>query len=1118
MNKLLGPTEVRSLSSDNAYPWQLGPRASHPQRLVPAAPSIHLQRPLVGLFFFLVVLWIAASSGAQGASLGEADEVGDSYTIRIKTGYNLIANQLDQRDNTLAALLPVVPEGSQLFKWDVVSGTFRADTYDSLIGGWTGSDGVPSVTSLGAYEAAQLFNPGAEYDLVFSGQPSRDVLPPPALEQERLYYLSGPIKASASYVDVTGLAPEEGSRLIRFVAATQVFETNVYRGGAWVLGEPLLAVGEGVAIWIPKSVACGNQQTFLRLFSGEFLAPPNSVLMSAGSLDPRFKTAMPPFPAASPAVPGSLPPFWIPNSPVSLPGSEWLGVGTGAGASSGPIGVYAYTNEFYLPCINGAKIVGRYAADDTASIWINGGHTPNDTTLVCCSVNWKSVSITSGFQVGLNTMVFYVTNLAAGPTGLRTELTGTYCPAGNNGSCPPCLQFACPPNVVVEECAPGQGVVVNYPPPTLTNGCNGTAKVLCFPYSGQTFYPGTHTVTCYAVDTLGHEQSCNFTITVNPAPNPIPTHTRVWNTGAPAGQAANFSVIKLPSGPANLPVVLTAQAIGAWLPNTAVSSWVSYTADSSAAPAGLYRYRLAFNLPCTAGASIVGRIATDDWAAVHLNGVPTGIMSPSFGSWTAVNLTSGFVVGANTLDLWVTNDITYTGVRAELTNHFSECCGCVPPPAGMVLWLPLDETSAGTALNAVAPFPGTHVGNLSVGTAGYVGKSVTFPGINSNPNDLDHIEVPNYPAINFSNSDFTFDAWIKPNNAQRTQVILGKFDKVTEQGYSFFIKPSFDPNTSTFIYVLGARLGGGGGPAYLFDDLGCAVRLGVWSHVTVTVRPGVVNGVVGYVNGQAGTTPGTVTVGNFGNASPLWVGEDQAAVNPHHSIPVLGDLRGEVDEVELFNRALAPAEIESLFLAGQQGKCKHSGRLPSEIPFCLNDSSVAITAWICNATTQPQSYTYWFQGYPPHVRPGLAIWGPTTFTPASGTTLFVAPGACVPISVNVDRSLGMTHQDGDLGLYRMFFHPVGSPGAVFSTDGLVRDARDTCPTLLKLDVRISGPNLELSWLTGTTNLEPEATDNLGAPRWILVDAPVEEVNGRSVVKLPIKDSKRFFRLRRSDLR
>jgi hypothetical protein len=255
-------------------------------------------------------------------------------------------------------------------------------------------------------------------------------------------------------------------------------------------------------------------------------------------------------------------------------------------------------------------------------------------------------------------------------------------PFGNTASCsfkvtvlpdstPPvidctCLQaqlprtvFACfapIPNVCFAQC--------------YSDNCTPAAQLTCTqsPPAG-TIVPGgaSYIITVTVTDAAGNSSQCQVGFTVI-----APTDTRVWNTGGTGSQAANFTVIQTPGGPANIPAVLTLPT--PWLANDAASSWVSFTPNSSSAAIGVYVYRLTFNLPCTNGASINGRFMSDDSARIWLNGVPTAALSTSYSAWTPVSLTSGFVSGLNTLDIYVTNAIIWTGIRTELTNSFSCCC------------------------------------------------------------------------------------------------------------------------------------------------------------------------------------------------------------------------------------------------------------------------------------------------------------------------------------------------------------------------------------------------------------------------------------------------------------
>src|SRR5207245_6491004 len=97
-----------------------------------------------------------------------------------------------------------------------------------------------------------------------------------------------------------------------------------------------------------------------------------------------------------------------------------------------------------------------------------------------------------------------------------------------------------------------------------------------------------------------------------------------------------------------------------------------------------------------------------------------------------------------------------------------DCCGntatctqtatvitCVPPPAGMTLWLPFDETSGTTSANL---YPGGNNGtqiNAPTVTSGYVANSLCFDGSSQ------YVVVPDYSAINPGTGDLSIDAWVK---------------------------------------------------------------------------------------------------------------------------------------------------------------------------------------------------------------------------------------------------------------------------------------------------------------------------------------------------------------------
>jgi hypothetical protein len=96
-----------------------------------------------------------------------------------------------------------------------------------------------------------------------------------------------------------------------------------------------------------------------------------------------------------------------------------------------------------------------------------------------------------------------------------------------------------------------------------------------------------------------------------------------------------------------------------WLPDTSTGQWIGPQAggnEGNDAP-GLYVYTETFDLTAYDLATVVlsGQFAADNGAEIFLNGVDTGIGTGTYASLTALNLTSGFVQGLNTLTFDVTN-------------------------------------------------------------------------------------------------------------------------------------------------------------------------------------------------------------------------------------------------------------------------------------------------------------------------------------------------------------------------------------------------------------------------------------------------------------------------------
>lgn len=173
----------------------------------------------------------------------------------------------------------------------------------------------------------------------------------------------------------------------------------------------------------------------------------------------------------------------------------------------------------------------------------------------------------------------------------------------------------------------------------------------------------------------------------------------IFNTGVNAGgvsQADNAAelhyLLIAPSPTVGVPLVATSAGgfpIGPWLSDSAISAWISPTANTIDA-VGTYIYRTTFDLtgldPTTA--TLNGRWSSDDNGLdILINGVSTGQTVPGsgFASWFAFGVTSGFTATVNTLDFVLTNGGGPTGLRVEVQGSATAINGAVPEPGSLAL-------------------------------------------------------------------------------------------------------------------------------------------------------------------------------------------------------------------------------------------------------------------------------------------------------------------------------------------------------------------------------------------------------------------------------------------------
>jgi hypothetical protein len=361
---------------------------------------------------------------------------------------------------------------------------------------------------------------------------------------------------------------------------------------------------------------------------------------------------------------------------------------------------------------------------------------------------------------------------------------------------------------------------------------------------------------------------------------------------------------------------------------------------------------------------------------------------------------SAFPLGTNLVTCTATNSCT--NVTCSFTVTVSAVT-CTPPPANMVLWLKFDEAAGATAFNACAGNHGALVNGPAHNPGQYVANSLCFDGVSQ------YVQVAPYPAMQFGTSDFSVDAWVKPatlDNSLRTIVDHREENGSVVRGYTLFL----GGNNS-----IGFQIGDGGFVNYPFAASVVPVD-GQWHHVAVTVKRNDPQGIRVYVDGVADPLPRDPT----GHPGSVTAGPCYPFRVASRSSSVSALFPGCVDEVELFRRALTPSEVQSLFSARSQGKCRFSCQPGGGLPACWSGGVITNSLVINNYLPTPQAFNWSLAPLP--AGPGCSKPGPT-FSPASGTLMVPAWSAGV-IPTAVTLPTGFTY--GDCSCYQM---TVSLPGS-----------------------------------------------------------------------------------------
>jgi hypothetical protein len=294
-----------------------------------------------------------------------------------------------------------------------------------------------------------------------------------------------------------------------------------------------------------------------------------------------------------------------------------------------------------------------------------------------------------------------------------------------------------------------------------------------------------------------------------------------------------------------------------------VLSW-SGTADAGSGLASANTYKLVFmtggspNGTCTSGTQLLLGTAT---------------------SYTHTGLTNGTTYFYRVCAFDNAGN-TSTGATASATPNVAPA-----PSTGLVAAFSFDASSGTSVTDASG---NGHTGTLVNGpvwTAGRYGNAVSFDGVN------DYVNVANPGTMNFGTSDFSFTAWAKRGATGAKHTIFSKTASGSwgSRGKEFFI--SGTDNTLAFrgYGSVGEVHSSGGIP----DD-------GNWHHVAVTFVNSS-NAVTLYIDGIPSGS-GTLSLPADRSTHVVRIGTSAR----------MNYLKGLIDDVRIYNRALGQVEIQNL--------------------------------------------------------------------------------------------------------------------------------------------------------------------------------------------------------------
>jgi hypothetical protein len=387
----------------------------------------------------------------------------------------------------------------------------------------------------------------------------------------------------------------------------------------------------------------------------------------------------------------------------------------------------------------------------------------------------------------------------------------------------------------------------------------------------------------------------SVTVTFSEALDPVlingnEIYLRTHNTQTPVASTISFSSSPTPGTPTT--ITLT--------PITPLADSTIY--DIYYYPTSWWMTDIAGN-NATTNYGVLATFTTGTAAAI--NGVCGSANGGTFSTPPTTNLCStGTVSGEsnNGTFSWTCNG-QYSGTNASCSATITPTQACLAPPSGLVSWW----TGDNTANDSVGGNNGTLENGVTYGL-GEINDAFNLNG--SNQYVLVGQPVPASLQIQ---DDITMSAWVYMSSYPASgsyATVFGSEDSSTHAGVGLYITGASD---STGVPPGGIDFDIGNGSAFYSAFTTSQVPLNQWVLVTVVATASNPDQI--YLDGvsQPTTTQGTVWNGTV-SYSGSWFAIGQTVSNNW-------PFNGSIDDVQIYNAALTPTQVQAIYNAGNAGLC-----------------------------------------------------------------------------------------------------------------------------------------------------------------------------------------------------